>query len=172
MADGRIILLNGTSSAGKTTLSHALRAQLAEPFCLYASDQLADAGFRPTAPHQRHAGRERFFDGFHRSIPAFAAAGNDLIIEHIVESQAWADQLTALIGHLDVFWVGVHAPLAVIEQRERDRGNRQPGEAAYHLKTHGYCRYDLEVDTSSGPIDMIAADVAAAWRARAGRSKS
>lgn len=172
MADGRIILLNGTSSAGKTTLSHALRAQLAEPFCLYASDQLADAGFRPPAPHQRHAGRERFFDGFHRSIPAFAAAGNDLIIEHIVESQNWADQLAALIGHLDVFWIGVHAPLAVIEQRERERGNRQPGEAAYHLKTHQYCRYDLEVDTSSGPIEAIAASVAAAWQARKVHSKS
>lgn len=169
MANGRIILLNGTSSAGKTTLSHALRAQLAEPFCLYASDQLADAGFRPPAPHQRHAGRERFFDGFHRSIPAFAAAGNDLIIEHIVEQQSWADQLAALIGHLDVFWIGVHAPLAVLEQRERDRGNRQAGEAAYHLKTHDYCRYDLEVDTTSAPIEQIAADVAAAWRMRCSR---
>ncbi|WP_240229887.1 chloramphenicol phosphotransferase CPT family protein [Devosia lacusdianchii] len=169
MADGRIILLNGTSSAGKTTLSHALRAQLAEPFCLYASDQLADAGFRPPAPHQRHAGRERFFDGFHRSIPAFAAAGNDVIIEHIVEQRTWADQLAALIGHLDVFWIGVHAPLAVLEQRERARGNRQTGEAAYHLKTHDYCRYDLEADTTSAPIEQIAADVAAAWRMRAAR---
>jgi len=166
VAAGRIILVNGTSSAGKTTLSHALRAQLAEPFCLYASDQLADAGFRPPAPHHRHAGRERFFDGFHRSIPAFAAAGNDLIVEHILESQDWADQLATLIGHLDVFWVGVHAPLAVLEQRERDRGNRTVGESAYHLKTHSFCRYDIEVDTTAAPIEEIAEIVANAWRAR------
>lgn len=166
MATGRIILLNGTSSAGKTTLSHALRAQLAEPFCLYASDQLADAGFRPSAAHHRHAGRERFFDGFHRSIPAFAAAGNDLIVEHIVETQSWADQLATLIGHLDVFWVGVHAPLAVLEQRERDRGNRSVGESAYHLKTHSFCRYDIEVDTTTGRIEEIAEIVANAWRTR------
>ena len=166
MTAGRIILLNGTSSAGKTTLSYALQAQLAEPFCVYASDQLADAGFRPPEPHQRYAGRERFFDGFHRSIPAFAAAGNDLIVEHIVEKQSWADQLATLIGHLDVFWVGVHAPLAVLEQRELARGNRQTGEAAFHLKTHQYCRYDIEVDTTSAPIETIARDVAEAWRRR------
>ncbi len=168
MTAGRIIMLNGTSSAGKTTLSHALRAQLTEPFCLYASDQLADAGFRPPAPHQRHAGRERFFDGFHRSIPAFAAAGNDLIVEHIVETQNWADQLATLIGHLDVFWVGVHAPLAVLEQRERERGDRTVGESAYHLKTHSFCRYDIEADTTAGPTEEIAAIVAEAWRTRAG----
>jgi chloramphenicol 3-O phosphotransferase len=166
MAIGRIILLNGTSSAGKTTLSYALRAQLAEPFCVYASDQLADAGFRPPSPHQRYAGRERFFDGFHRSIPAFAAAGNDLIVEHIVEKQSWADQLATLIGDLDVFWVGVHAPLAVLEQRERERGNRTVGESAYHLKTHGFCRYDIEIDTTAKPIEESAAIVAEAWRRR------
>ncbi len=44
---GRIVLLNGTSSAGKTTLATALRPALGPEFCYYASDQLADAGFRP-----------------------------------------------------------------------------------------------------------------------------
>ena len=166
MTPGRIIFLNGTSSAGKSTLARALRDQLDEPFCYYASDQLADEGFRPPSPGQRAEGRERFFEGFHRSIPAFAAAGNDLIIEHIVEQPSWADLLATLTAGLDVFWVGVHAPLAVLEQRERDRGNRQPGEAAYHLKTHQYCRYDFEVDTTTGPIDAIARDIATAWRQR------
>lgn len=168
MTNGRIIVLNGTSSAGKSTLAAALRARLAEPFCLYASDQLADAGFRPPDPRQRADQRERFFDGFHRSITAFADAGNDLIVEHIVEQARWADQLTVLTAHLDMFWVGVHAPLAVLEQRERERGDRQMAEAAYHLKTHDYCRYDIEVDTTSGPIDAIAAQVGLAWQNRAG----
>ena len=166
MAAGRIIFLNGTSSAGKSTLARALRGQLDEPFCHYASDQLADAGFRPLSPHQRSQGRERFFEGFHRSIPAFAAAGNDLIIEHIVEQQSWANLLATLIGHLDVFWVGVHAPLAILEQRERARSDRQVGEAAFHLKTHQYCRYDIEVDTSTASTEAIARDIAEAWRQR------
>ena len=166
--NGRIIFLNGTSSAGKSTLAKALREALAEPFCFYASDQLADAGFR-TIRHIRSVGapseREKFFDGFHRSIAAFAEAGNDLIVEHIVETQAWADQLNTLLAHLDVFWVGVHAPMAEVERRECERGDRSIGEVRYHLKTHNFCRYDLNVDTTE-PVDELAARLANAWLSR------
>lgn len=90
---GRIIILNGTSSSGKTNLANALRAALPEPFCYYASDQ-----------------RDRFFDGFHRSIAAFAEAGNDLIVERIVEEKTWERQLRELLSHLDTFWIGSMHP--------------------------------------------------------------
>ena len=106
---GRILMLNGTSSSGKTTLVQTLRPKLEPGFCYYASDQLADAGFRPINPEARAAGRECFFAGFHRSIPALADAGLDLLVEHIVEEQQWADDLAELLKGLDVFWVGVHA---------------------------------------------------------------
>ena len=72
----------------------------------------------------------------------------DLLIEHIVEEKDWADQLQVLLSPFDVFWVGVHAPVAEIECRERLRGNRQKGEGLYHLKTHQFCTYDVEVDTT------------------------
>ena len=51
--NGRIILLNGTSSAGKSTLARALRPKLEPQFCFYASDQLADADFRPIQSEAR-----------------------------------------------------------------------------------------------------------------------
>ena len=103
---GRIILLNGTSSSGKTTLARALHAALDPPFHYYASDQLADAGFRPMDEEVRFAWREAFFDGFHRSIPSFASVGLNLIVEHIVEKASWAQQLATLLKDFDVFWVG------------------------------------------------------------------
>lgn len=167
MRYGRIILLNGTSSAGKSTLAGALRAALPEPFCYYASDQLADAGFRTIKRDARRAGHERarFFDGFHRSIRAFAEAGNDMIVEHIVEEASWAEALRELLAPLDVFWIGVHAPLAELERREQARGDRSIGEAKFHLKTHDYCRYDLEVDTSEAE-ELVVARIIEAWRKR------
>ena len=64
----------------------------------------------------------KFFDGFHRCLPALAAAGNDLIVEHIIEFRAWREHLARLLGGLDVFLVGVHCDLAEIDRRERDRG--------------------------------------------------
>ena len=160
--NGRIILLNGTSSSGKTTLSGVLRTKLPPEFCYYASDQLADAQFRPVEPAARSAGREKFFDAFHRSIPVMASAGIDLLVEHIVEEQQWADDLASLLAGLDVFWVGVHAPMEVINAREVQRGDRTIGEAAYHLRTHSFCRYDCEVDTTR-PTEEIATEIVNAW---------
>ena len=163
---GGIILLNGTSSAGKTTLAHALQPALGEPFCYYASDQLADAGFRSRRPsREAPPERERFFDGFHRSIAAFASAGNNLIVEHIVEEQAWADDLRRLLAPFTVLWVGVHARAEELMGREQQRGDRQSGEALFHLKTHRYCRYDLEVDAML-PLAEQVARVKSAWERR------
>ena len=165
---GRIVLLNGTSSAGKSTLARALRVALGAEVCSYASDQLADAGFRPVDPEARFAGREAFFHGFHRSIAAFAGAGLDLLVEHIVEEQVWAEELREILAPFDVFWVGVHAPLAELERRELLRGDRTVGEAAFHLRTHGFCTYDVEVD-SVQPLERNVELVVEAWRARRGR---
>ena len=161
----RIILLNGTSSAGKTTLARALRPALDPEFCYYASDQLADAHFRPLDPVARHAGREKFFRGFHRSIAAFAAAGNDLLVEHIVEEKSWSDELSELLAPFDVFWIGVHAPVDEIERREIHRADRTIGEGLFHLRTHLFCKYDLEVDTTR-PLDETVKLIVDRWRAR------
>ncbi len=129
--NGRIILLNGTSSAGKTTIARALRAKIDPGFCYYASDQLAEGGFRPVDAAARKAGRSAFFEGFHRSIVAFAGAGIDLVVEHIVEEQRWADELAELLAGFDVFWVGVHAPMEEVERREALRGDREAGEGGF-----------------------------------------
>ena len=163
---GRILFLNGTSSAGKSTLARALRPKLDAAFCYYASDQLADAAFRPCDPKARSEGRQRFFDCFHCSIAAFAGAGLDLLVEHIVEEQAWADDLARMLRSFDVFWVGVHAPLEELERRERLRGDREIGEARFHLKTHEFCRYQIEVD-STRPLDEVTTEISEAWKSRA-----
>lgn len=162
---GRIILLNGTSSAGKTTLAHALRPALPQSFHYYASDQLADAGFRPLDEDERWQWRETFFHGFHRSIAAFASAGLDLLVEHIVEQQSWADELRPILAPFDTFWVGVHAHTQELTRREAARGDRHSGEALEHLQTHSFCRYDVEVDTTQ-PLPTVVERVVSTWTAR------
>ena len=167
---GRIILLNGTSSSGKTTLARALRLRLEPQFHYYASDQLADQDFRPLDPETRFACRPVFFKGFQRSIAAFAREGVDLLVEHIVEEQSWADDLPKQLSAFDVFWVGVHAPLPELERRERLRGDRQIGEALYHLETHSFCRYDVEVNTAEPILQNVEA-ILEAWRGRRPKRK-
>ena len=87
------------------------------------------------------------------------------MIEHIVEEKDWADQLQALLSPFDVFWVGVHAPVAEIERRERMRGDRQQGEGLYHLKTHQFCTYNVEVDTTR-PTSENVTTIINGWKSR------
>jgi chloramphenicol 3-O phosphotransferase len=170
---GRIILLHGASSSGKSTLSRALQRVLDEPFLHVASDMLAVG-----LPERRDPDgpflwcgnlRPRFFDGFHRCIPVLATSGNDLIVEHIIELEDWRATLSELLQPFDVFLVGVHCSLDEIDRRERQRGDRRLGEGREHVEVdriHDLGPYDLQVDTTHRDPKDVALDVAERWRNR------
>ncbi len=168
---GKIILLNGASSSGKSTLARGLQAALDEPFWHFSIDHLIAANVLPKA--RINGGefpwrelRPHFFEGFHRCLPALAAAGNNLIVEHIVETQAWMERLLRLLSQIDVFFVGVHCPLPELERRELARGNRRIGEARADFETtHTFGVYDLEVD-STLPLEENVNTVIATWKRR------
>jgi chloramphenicol 3-O phosphotransferase len=170
----RVILLNGASSSGKSTLARALQEALDEPFLHVSSDHLVASGMLPArrdrdGPFAWRQMRPRFFAGFHNCLPALAAAGNDLIVEHVIELAAWRELLARLLAGLDVFLVGVHCDLAELDRRERERGDRQIGEGRAHVETdliHTFGPYDFEVDTTGGVTSALAAAVLAAWHAR------
>ena len=172
---GRIIFLNGASSSGKSTLARGLQASLPESFWHFSIDHLNAADVLPKAriksgEFEWQGLRPSFFDGFHRCLAQIAAAGNNLIVDHIVETEAWMRQLLGLLGSLDVFFVGVHCPLQELERRERERGNRRIGEArADYQVVHTFGNYDFEVD-STLPLDANVDAVIAAWTKRQGPS--
>jgi chloramphenicol 3-O phosphotransferase len=169
----RIILLNGASSAGKSTLSKAIQRALDEPFLHLASDY-----FSVILPERRDAEgafkwldnvRPRYFDGFQRCIAAFAAAGNDLIVDHVIEFRSWREDLRRLLRPFDVFLVGVHCSLDEIDRRELLRGDRRVGEGRSHVEDdhiHGFGPYDYEVETTGREPAELAQDVLQRWRHR------
>jgi chloramphenicol 3-O phosphotransferase len=169
----RIILLHGASSAGKSTLAKAIQRALDEPFIHLSSDHLT-----PGLPERRERRgpfrwwdnvRPRFFDGFQRSIAAFAAAGNDLIVDHIIEVPAWREDLRRLLAPHDVFLVGVQCDLDELDRREARRGDRKPGEGRSHVvddRIHSFGPYDLEVDTTAQDAPAVAEQILRHWRAR------
>jgi chloramphenicol 3-O phosphotransferase len=170
---GRVILLHGASSAGKSTLARAIQGQVDEPFLHLSSDQMV--GLLP--PRREDVGpfawwtgmRPKFFHGFHRCIPALAEAGNDLVVDHVIEFAAWRAELATLLRGLDVFLVGVHCDLDELDRRERERGDRRVGEGRTHVEVdgiHTFGPYDLEVDTTGHDPDELAAAVIEAWRRR------
>jgi len=173
---GRIILLNGASSSGKSTLALALQAALPEPFLHVSSDHLVGMLPRRTddgGPFDWwHQVRPRFFAGFHRCLPALAGAGNDLIVEHIIEFPSWRDEIAGVLTELDAFLVGVHCDLREIDRRERERGDRRIGEGRTHVtvdRIHTFGPYDLDIDTTGGITPALTRSVLDAWRARGPR---
>jgi chloramphenicol 3-O phosphotransferase len=172
---GRIIFLNGASCSGKSTLAKALQLQLDEPFLHVSSDHLVAAGLLPQRREVDgpfdwwHQMRPRFFAGFHRCLPALALAGNDLIVEHIIEFAAWRQDLARLLAGLDVFLVGVHCDLDQLDRRAQRRGDRRIGEGRTHVVVdgiHTFGPYDLEVDTTAGVAAELASSILEAWRRR------
>ena len=168
---GKIILINGASSSGKSTLARELQQTLPLPFWHFSFDHLRDSNALPMArirsgeidwPTMRPA----VFDGFHRCLPALAKTGNNLIVEHIIENEMWLSDLVELLTGLDVFFVGVHCPLPELERRERERGNRRTGEARTDYQTvHSFTEYDLEVN-SMQPNQTNVDTLVDAWKSR------
>jgi chloramphenicol 3-O phosphotransferase len=168
---GKIILINGASSSGKSTLCRALQASHEEPFWHYSIDHFRDAGVLPVKRMENgdfawSDMRAAFFEGFHRCLPALAEAGNNLIVEHIVETKAWMCRLVRFLEPIDVFFVGLHCPLSELEKRELQRADRRVGEARQdHDLVHTFCTYDLEID-SIQPLEDNVNTVLFAWQSR------
>jgi chloramphenicol 3-O phosphotransferase len=172
-----IIFLNGTSSSGKSTLAREIQSQSDIPFWHLASDQFVEAGMLPKIVNDGgefdwSINRPKFFDAFHSCIKSILLAGNNIILDHIIESQEWFRELQQDLNTFDMFFVGVHCPLNVIQKREELRtdrhiGNRYLGEAEYHLAhVHTYSAYDFEIDTSEQSVEQTALNVIKAWSGR------
>lgn len=158
---GKIIIINGPSSSGKTTLALAAQKQFEIPFLRFSFDLFLDNQVLPLEQIRNgsfswEAMRSSVFRGIHRCLPALANAGNNLIFDHIIESNSWLEDLLPSVSGLDVFFVGLHCSLPELERREAERGNRRSGEARTDFETvHNITSYDLELNSENALEDNV-----------------
>ncbi|MCG7623672.1 chloramphenicol phosphotransferase CPT family protein [Epibacterium sp. Ofav1-8] len=147
-----ILFLHGPSSSGKSTLATAIRNASERPFLHLSIDHLRDSGaWTPAAYPDWSAARPQFFSGFHRAIAGFADAGNDLIVEHILDTPGWHQDLQQRLAGHEVIFVGLMTPLAVLEAREAARADRPAGSAARDFgHVHDGLVYDVTFDGRTG----------------------
>jgi chloramphenicol 3-O phosphotransferase len=168
----KIILINGASSAGKSTLAKAFQALVDEPFLHFSLDLMMFGGEvlparRDTAgPFSWASMRPMLFEGYYRCLAALASAGNNIVADYIIETQDQLDRLVNLLAPFDVFYVCLHCPLPELERRERQRGDRRSGDARRdHALVNQFGLYDAELDGLLS-ADANAASLIVAWKAR------
>jgi chloramphenicol 3-O phosphotransferase len=151
-AFGRVILLNGASSSGKTTLAMVLQNRLAIPhFHLNIDDFIrtlpAHVRLNPAAFEQY---LPRIIAGFHSSAAALANTGNSIIIDHVLERPEWLKDCLDTFRNIEVVFVGLRCSLQELVRRELARQNRDVGIAKYHYqRVHAHEVYDLELETTN-----------------------
>ena len=157
---GVIVILNGASSSGKTTLLRLLQERLEEPYLDAGIDKfiwmLPERWLeRPLwddvlglATRAGEAG-QRLFNGMHHAIAELSRAGNNVLADHVLVEPAWVTECAALFTGLPAYLIGVRCPLEVLVERERSRRNRTLDQAAaQHPLVHAHGVYDFEVDTA------------------------
>lgn len=170
---GRVVLLNGTSSAGKTTLARALqRALLPEIWFHIEVDLLRNAhpdrNLAPPGEAPKGITAASFLRAIPASLRALTAQGDNLIIDDVFGPT----QLKNYVETFDVSPPGIR-PLFVyvgcdketLDRREAARGDRDRGTARGMLRlVSAPGVWDVEVDTTNADPDALAERIVARLR--------
>ncbi len=172
-----IVLLNGVGSVGKSAIAKALQEITAEPFMHVEMDvflaMMPDAyqdhpdGFsfettldqgRPSVFVRTGPVAEQLLAGMRRAVAGMAAANNNLIVDEVLFGNVptkygnAVSDYRSLLAPFPLHFVGVFAPLEILEDRERKRGDRLIGLARWQFeRVHEAMDYDLEIDTARMP---------------------
>jgi len=178
-AAGRVIVLNGGSSSGKTTIARKLQETLDGSWVLVGID-LFIWMMPPRLMHEADGldivdgvltpGEEftRLYAAFRGAVATLAREGVDVIVDDVTldaarDQQRWHGALAGL----DVCWVGVRCAADTVAAREAARGDRPPGIAQRQATAvHEGMRYDLEVDTDAHDLAHCLGAITDAVRSR------
>ncbi len=173
-SNGTVIILNGPSSVGKTSIIKAFQDKQKTPWLGTGIDHLY-VGVIPPAwldDKPKHQSimtviksedkdgpivkavfgpeGEKVIKGMHRAIAAYAHSGNNVIVDYIKYEPEWIVDFKGSLSDVKVIFVGVNASLESIKQREKKRGTSPEGHARSHYDTvHQGIDYDLMIDTDS-----------------------
>lgn len=173
--NNHIIILNGASSSGKSSILKELQLLFPEPYIGMGVDRFmsmvssAHQGFGAHAEQmwawkksQDSTGKElmelklghlgkRYIMAMYTCISQMAHEGFPVIVDDVCMDKALLQKIAAeILSEHTVYFIGVHCSLPVLEERERLRNNRVINSARgqYELVHQGY-EYDFTVDTSN-----------------------
>ena len=148
-AGRQVILLNGPSSSGKSTLAKTLQDMMEEKRSekyevVSIDDFMTGSPLEPIYEDDVFAISGDLCD----HVLEILKTGAGVIVDHVITSERIFRQLKEMLHAYPLRLVRVTCPLKVLQEREQARGDRCPGSAeaseAYLFPREGY---DLTVDT-------------------------
>lgn len=179
----QIIYLNGPTSSGKTTIARALQNKLSEPFLVIGidqilymmRDQLNDWHTNTQAPgfswipvkgadgstlYKLHVGPfgQRMCQAFKDIVVTLAKSGHYIIVDDVSFGKEQVDEWRKALAPFKVLWIGITAPIDVLEKRERERGDRKIGSTRWQAEhVHEGVEYDFMINTAEKSLDEVVA---------------
>lgn len=175
----RVIYLNGPSSAGKSTLARRLQNVLDEPYLCVGIDKIigmmpqkinrwTTSEDEPTIGYSwisDHDGSivlnvghfaQRMEPLLRKMVNTMIAEGHNVIVDDVSFGEEEVDKWRSALQNENVIWVGLQAPVDVLEEREKSRPDRILGSArAQSYVVHRGVQYDLYFDTSITSLDAM-----------------
>src|SRR5581483_5516909 len=141
---GTVIILNGPSAVGKSSIMRAFQAKRVEPWLgigidnffvgvlppkFYLEDKPEHHTVMRGVASEDEQGKlftlfigaegQKVIHGMHGAIAAYAHAGNNVIVDYIMYDPAWHHDLMQALAGVPVTTIGITASLPVIEAREK-----------------------------------------------------
>jgi len=177
------LLLNGASSAGKTTTIEALQEAFPEPLLrtgidlliremlpskfflrtisqknpdFYWQDEVDPTGMAVKRLYMGERGLKAW-EGLVQATVGLLHSGNSVVIDEVAFMGAWQiSYWRAALKPYNALFIGVHCQLEELEKREKIRKDRMPQSSrGQYFVVHENVVYDLEVDTSKMRTEQI-----------------
>ncbi len=162
MEKGTVVLLNGTSSAGKTSIAMEMMKQQKLVFHHVSVDDFFNnynafidqkfPNMEPAITLDEAVIGDIIFDPIvsmlYATVKLFSEMGLHVIVDTVIENDKWFNDCLDAFADLPVLWVGVICSREELARREQARGDRRIGLAdAQFDNVYSFDEYDVEVNT-------------------------
>lgn len=184
MKPGRVIIINGGSSAGKTSMSLAFQNMMSEPYFLLGIDMYwfamppKEIDLETVTPQYYQWCQEKGEDGLeyfrilpgkylnesmlarYKSMAAYLERGLNVIADEVFWTREWLIESLKALEPYTSYYVGIYCSDEELSRREIQRGDRYLGWArGSQIYAHKDAIYDLSIDNTSKSPEECAQEI-------------